>query len=299
MNPQVRASECPTGWHRWWSVGRWWLIAGFVAWIYLPALDGGFIWDDANIYIVKNPLLRQADGIYRFWFTNDPVDYYPLTYTTFWFEWQVVGEDTRLYHATNVVLHVLCGLVLYTLLTRLNTPLPWLVCFWFLVHPLQLESVAWISQRKTLLGALFGLAAASEFVGYLQNGSRWRYGRSVLWFALSLSGKPTLITLPLLLAAADALRNPRDISGWVLRSVPFLALSLVFGVIGTAYQQKLLGGIDVRGQDLMTRLASLGWVAWFYVLQTIRVWALSFCYPRWVIDGWSLAAWLPNLAVVV
>ncbi|MFZ5831939.1 MAG: tetratricopeptide repeat protein, partial [Planctomycetota bacterium] len=284
-------------WDRRWSIGRWWLVVGFVIWIYRPAIVGGFIWDDVDIYIVENPLLRQADGIYRFWFTNDPVDYYPLTYTTFWLEWQLAGMDTRLYHATNVVLHVLCGLVLYMLLTRLNAPLPWLVCFWFLVHPLQLETVAWISQRKTLLGALFGFAAASEFVGYLQSGGRWRYARSVLWFALSLAGKPTLITLPVLLVAVDALQKPREVRGWVLRCAPFFALSLFFGMIGVSYQDKLIGGIDVRGQDLPARLASLGWVAWFYVLQTVRVWELCFCYPRWTIDGTSLLAWLPNLAV--
>lgn len=266
--------------------------------IYGPAYSGEFIWDDVDIYIVNNPLLRAADGIFRFWFTNEPPDYYPLTYTTFWIEWQFAGDDPRLYHITNIFLHALCGIVLYPLLRRLNAPGASLICLWFVVHPLQVESVAWICQRKTILGALFGFAAAAEYIGRHQQRSTAAYIRSLIWFALSLSAKPTLIMLPVLLAAYELLCVRGSWRAGLVRLGPLFLLSLVFGLIGTAYQQKLIGGVEVRDQDLAARLASVGCAAWFYIGQTVNVGTLSFVYPRWSIDGWSLWFWLPNAALL-
>ncbi len=271
------------------------LVSGI---IYSPAWAGEFIWDDVDIYIVNNRLLRVPDGIYRFWFTNEPSDYYPLTYTTFWIEWQIAGDDPRLYHATNLILHAICGMVLYPLLRRLKVPGATLVCLWFVVHPLQVESVAWICQRKTILGALFGFAAAAEYIGDRQQGSRWAHLRSLVWFTLSLSAKPTLIMLPVLLAAYEACCHRDQWRNSIRRLGPLFMLSLLFGFIGTVYQQKLIGGVDVRHQDLAARLASMGWSAWFYIGQTARVGSLSFVYPRWIVNGWSLWSWLPNCAVV-
>ena len=245
--------------------------------------------------------MKLPDGIYRAWFTNDPPDYYPLTYTTFWLEYQAVGEHPRLYHLTNITLHLFTTGVLYLLLRRLNAPWPWLVCLLFAVHPIQLESVAWISQRKTLLGTLFGFAAAWEYLTAREHDrtESVSYIRAVIWFALSLAGKPVLITLPVLLAGYELFAAKAPYRTIVLRTLPFFLSSLVFGTVGVVYQQKLMAGLDVRGHDLPTRLASLGWAAWFYVGQTFALSEMNFVYPRWQIEGTSVEAWLPNIAAVV
>lgn len=269
-----------------------------MAWIYAPTVDGELIWDDKGIYITDNELLKLPDGIYRAWFTNDPPDYYPLTYTTFWLEYQAVGERPRLYHLTNIALHLLTTGVLYLLLRRLHAPWPWFVCLLFAVHPIQLESVAWISQRKTLLGTLFGFAAAWEYLAAVEREREGRasYARAIAWFALSLAGKPVLIMLPVLLAGYEWFTAKATSSAIALRTAPFFLLSLAFGIVGVAYQQKLIAGLDVRGQDLASRLASLDWAAWFYVRQTFALSEMNFVYPRWQIDGTTVEAWLPNIA---
>lgn len=278
---------------------RWAFLVAAVFAIYAPAFDGEFVWDDHGIYISHNGLLRESDGIYRFWFTNDPVDYYPLTYTTFWFEWQAVETDTRLYHIDNVLLHLGAAFVLYALLKRLDAPYPWFVCLLFAVHPIQLESVAWISQRKSLLGALFGFAAAYDYLGARQKLSRAARWRGPFWFFLSLSGKPVLIALPPLLAGYEWLSGERNWRIIAHRTAPYFGLSLIFGIVGVAYQQKLIGGVDVRGQNLAERLASLGWAAWFYVGQTLRIDAMNFVYPRWKVDALNIFSWLPDAAALV
>lgn len=274
------------------------MLVAATAWVYAPAVDGELIWDDKGIYITDNELMKLPDGIYRAWFTNDPPDYYPLTYTTFWLEYQAVGEQSRLYHLTNIALHLLTTGVLYLLLRRLHAPWPWLVCLLFAVHPIQLESVAWISQRKTLLGTLFGFAAAWEYLTARERGGEGRapYVRAVIWFALSLAGKPVLITLPVLLAGYELFTAKTTYRAIAWRVAPFFMLSLVFGIVGVAYQQKLIAGLDVRGQDFASRLASLGWAAWFYVRQTFALSEMNFVYPRRQIDGATVEAWLPNIA---
>jgi tetratricopeptide (TPR) repeat protein len=282
----------------WFRYGRWALLVAAVGVIYAPAIDGALIWDDHGIYISANELLRQPDGIYRAWFTNDPPDYYPLTYTHFWLIHSLVGEQTPLYHVANVVLHLATVGVLYALLRRLKAPYPYFVVLLFAVHPLQLETVAWISQAKTLLGTLLGFAAAYDYLGARDGRSKAARWRGPLWFFLGLAGKPVLITLPPLLALYEWLCGERNLRTIARRTWPYFASSLVLGIVGIIYQQKLIGGLDVRNQDLAQRLASLGWAAWFYVLQTFRVDALNFVYPRWQVDATSVVSWLPNLAAL-
>lgn len=275
-----------------------WLVPALAAVVVcLPAFHGEFIWDDRGLYIVDNHLLRAADGPWRFWFTTDCVDYYPLAYTTYWLEYRLAGLDPRLYHAVNFLLHGIATALVVRLLAALRVPGAWLVGLMFAVHPLQVETVAWISQRKSLLAAVFGFATGLEFLRWEADRRPAPLVRSIVWFALSLAGKPTFITLPVVLAARLV---SRDSSRWrrsILPLLPFVAIAILFGVVGIPFQQK---GFDpaVRGQDLVTRVASLGWTAWFYVLQTLRFWQTCFIYPRWLIDGQSAVAWLPNLGIL-
>lgn len=169
--------------------------------IYAPSFHGEFIWDDVRIYIVENALLSQPNAVYRFWFTNDPIDYYPLTYTTFWMEYQFVGAHPELYHIDNWLLHAASTLAVYWSMRELRVPgAIWLACL-FLVHPIQVESVAWICQRKTILSTGLGFASIAAYLRYARNGdSGWLVG-SIFLFMFSLSARPTMIMLPVGLVA--------------------------------------------------------------------------------------------------
>ncbi|QDU40586.1 photosystem I assembly protein Ycf3 [Maioricimonas rarisocia] len=261
----------------------------------LPALHGDFIWDDVSIYIVNNDLLRAPDGLYRFWLTNDPPDYYPLTYSTFWVEWQLVGNSPLLYHVDNILLHALTVAMVWLTLAELRMPGAWIAAAIFAVHPLNVESVAWISQRKSLLAAAFGFMATWQYLRQQRTPGRKSAAGMSLAFFLSLGAKPTLITLPVILAGYELLirkASPRDA---IVRTLPFWIMSLIFGLVGVLYQQKLIGGLDVRGQNLIERLLTMGWVLGFYVIKTVVPWKLTFVYPRWDVSAANPLHYLPNL----
>lgn len=276
----------------------------------LAAVNGELIWDDHGLYLTANPLMRAADGPWRFWFTTECVDYYPLTYTLFWLQWQVVGAAPWLYHATNFLLHGIATALVVCLLHRLRVPLPWLVGLFFAVHPLQVETVAWISQQKALLATACGYAALIAFDRHRVSGN-WRpLAAAAAIYALSLAAKPVFITLPPILFVWTVLTapgNPLNESGnqpttrsWsraAAITAPFFAIALVFGLVGIPFQLKGFEP-DARGHDTVSRLASLGWTAWFYVWKTWWPFEPCFIYPRWRIDGWNPLHWLPSVGVL-
>ncbi|MGZ4988530.1 MAG: tetratricopeptide repeat protein, partial [Limisphaerales bacterium] len=124
---------------------------------YRPAWNGGFVWDDDD-YIIKNDLLTASDGLRRIWFSLDsPSQYFPLVYTTFRIERALWGLNPSGYHWVNLLLHVANALLVWWLLVRLNVPGAWLAGAIFALHPVQVESVAWITERKNVLMGFFFL----------------------------------------------------------------------------------------------------------------------------------------------
>ncbi|MCX6374556.1 MAG: hypothetical protein NTU88_00700 [Armatimonadetes bacterium] len=124
---------------------------------YWPAIHGGFIWDD-NDYLTENPLITAPDGLARIWFSTDQTSqYFPLVYTTFRMEHAIWGMDPIGYHAVNVLLHIASALLLWTLLRRLKIPGAWIAAAIFALHPVNVESVAWVTERKNCLSTVFYL----------------------------------------------------------------------------------------------------------------------------------------------
>src|ERR1051325_4235808 len=132
------------------------LLATLLA--YLPALRGGFVWDDA-VSLTENPLIPRRDGLFYFWFTSAPYDYFPLTFTSFFIEHRLWGLNPAGYHLTNVLLHALSSILLWRLLVRLKVPGAWVAGLIFALHPVCAASVAWVAERKNTLSMPFFLAS--------------------------------------------------------------------------------------------------------------------------------------------
>jgi tetratricopeptide (TPR) repeat protein len=261
------------------------LIVLLVVLAYLLALHGGFIWDD-DFYVTHNPLLTAPDGLRRIWFTMDsPSQYFPLTYTVFRIERSLWGLNPAGYHWVNILLHAINAVLVWRLLKRLSVPGAWLAAALFALHPVQVESVAWITELKSVLSLFFILLTLGcwlEFVG--ERSRRFWYGLALGFYALALFSKTTACTLPAALLLILWLQTkPID---WrrLAQVVPFLALGVGMGLL-TVWWERF-------HQGTQGKLFSLGWLErllvashalWFYAGKLFWPVNLTFSYPRWTI----------------
>jgi tetratricopeptide (TPR) repeat protein len=124
--------------------------------IYIPSISGGFIMDDDKL-LTDNIIIKTSDGLKRFWCSTEALDYWPLTNTTLWIEWRLWELNPAGYHVTNLILHAIEALLIWLILRELSIPGAFLAALLFAVHPVNVESVAWISQRKNIMAMLFFL----------------------------------------------------------------------------------------------------------------------------------------------
>jgi hypothetical protein len=140
------------------------LILALTAIAYLPAFRASWIWDDPQ-YVLNNSTLRSLRGLFEIWFVPTSIpQWYPLVHTTFWIEYQWFGPNPVVFHTTNIVMHAISALLLWRLLARLNVAGAWLCAAVFAVHPVQVESVAWVTERKNVLSLLFYLLALRVYL---------------------------------------------------------------------------------------------------------------------------------------
>jgi len=132
---------------------------------YSSAIHGGFIWDDDD-YVTQNTLLTAPHGLWQIWTTTKSPQYYPLVFTSFWVEQRLWGLNATGYHAVNVSLHAINAILVWWLLRRLEVPGAWMIGAIFAVHPVHVESVAWISERKNVLSGLFYLLSIGCYLEY-------------------------------------------------------------------------------------------------------------------------------------
>ena len=259
---------------------------------YATALRAGFIWDDPD-YLTENPLIETLEGLRRIWFTAQTPQYYPLVFTTFWIEEKLWGLHPLGYHAVNVLLHGAGALLVWRLLRRLEVPGAWLAGAIFALHPVQAESVAWVTERKNVLSGLFYFLALGGFLSFEEKGGRRRYTLALALFACALLSKSVTATLP---AAALVILWWRD--GTVrarsaIALLPFFILGAASGFF-TAWIE--VNRVGAAGPDwslgLLERLLLAGRVPWFYLGKLLWPAELIFTYPRWEIRAGDPLAWL-------
>jgi tetratricopeptide (TPR) repeat protein len=265
---------------------------------YTPALRGGFIWDDS--LITKNRLVKAGDGLYRFWFTTQAPDYYPLTWTLWWVEWRLWGNHATGYHVVNVLLHAVNAILVWMVLRRLKIPGAWLAGLVFAVHPVNVATAAWISEQKNTLSMLFYLMAILLYLQFDEEEVRWRwYGLSLVAFLLALLSKTAVVMLPVVLLGCVWWRHGRIRRRDWLRIVPFLVLSLVLGLVTVWFQHnRALGGYAVRTDSFLVRLIAAGWVPWFYLCKAVWPSGLNVIYPKWQIDATDWVSYVPGIMLL-
>ena len=262
---------------------------------YLPAmLWGGFVWDDF-VYIKADPV-REVSGLWQIWLSPSDIKkedhYLPLTYTTFWLEHKLWGFDPTGYHIVNVLLHLANTLLLWHLLRRLAVPGAWMVAAVFAVHPLHVESVAWVIERKDVLSGLFYLAAVLAWMRFVEQPSRGRYAGSLVLYAAGMLSKSIVVTLPATLLIWRWWKQGRVTAPAFKQLVPFFIVGLAFALGDLSFHQST-GGISFDF-SLTERSLIAARALWFYAGKLLWPTNLAVIYPLWDIRpaglGYLIAA---------
>ncbi len=253
--------------------------------VHSGSLYNGFLqWDDDK-YVYRNEDIRQLDGqtIRGFFTTSYLRMYQPLTMISYALDFKLGGLNPLTYHRTNYILHLLNTMLVFCAVMMLtkDRAIAAICALFFGIHPLHVESVAWISERKDLLYSFFYLASLIAYIAYRRrNSSPGLYFLAILFFLLSLFSKSAAVTLPLILVLTDYyLGNKRTIKG-NLDKIPFFVPALVFGVISLISQRVAGSDVDyVTGYTLPDRLFMGAYAFVFYIVRAILPFGLSGIHP--------------------
>jgi tetratricopeptide (TPR) repeat protein len=281
------------------------LLVTFTVLIYLPVTGAGFIWDD-GYYVHRNPNLQNVDGLARIWFQpGATVQYYPLVFTSFWLEYRLWGLAPVGYHLVNVLLHAGAALILWRLLALLAVPGAWVAAALFAVHPVQVESVAWVAERKNVLSGILYLASAGCFLrSALRPGAEGLSpGRRAFWtswvlFLGALLSKTVTCTLPATLLLVLWWKRGRLRVREARSLLPFFGAALVLGAV-TVWMERRYSGATGEEFDLAAadRVLIAARALCFYAGKLLWPSPLVFIYPRWDV-GPSGAHLLPLLPYI-
>lgn len=264
---------------------------------YLPATQAEFVWDD--VIITEADPVQTASGIKDIWLTPSAIPgeahYWPVLYSTFWLEHQVWGFSPMGHHIVNILLYVVNVILLWHLVRRLALPGAWFVAAVFAVHPLHVESVAWIIERKDLLSGMFYFLAWLFYIRFLDNPRAGRYVGSLVLFAAGLLSKSAVITLPAALLVWHWLKEGRVRMADALRVAPFFIVG--FGIVLADlafYRSREILDLDYSFLD---RVLIASRALWFYAQKLLWPTDLAVIYQRWEIDVADPVGWMYVVAV--
>ena len=267
---------------------------------YFPALQGGFLWDD-NAH-VTTPALRSLSGLSRIWFdVHATYQYYPLLHSAFWIQYQLWGDHQLGYHLVNLLLHAAAAGLVYVILRNLEIAGAYVAAAMFALHPVQVESVAWITEQKNTLSAVFYLAAMIMYLRFDAGRKRLPYALALGLFVLALLSKTVTTTLPAALLVIFWWKRGK--LSWrqdVLPLVPFFIVGVAAGLF-TAWAERTLIGAEGDTYELTALQRGLlaGRAIWFYLSKLVWPTNLIFVYPRWEVNPSIWWQWLFPLAATL
>lgn len=283
---------------------------------YSPAYRAGFVWDDDD-HVSNNLALRSIGGLMRIWFEPGATpQYYPLTHTSFWIEYRFWGAWAPGYHVVNVLLHAANAVLLWRLLRRIGLPAAWAIALIFAVHPMQVESVAWITERKNTLSFLFYLLAMHVYLplaGLDSGASAWnglngepvqrsesRYARALLLFVAAMLSKTVACSWPAAVLLLIWWRRGRITLADVRPLAPFFAVGIVLAVVTVLMEVHNVGATGPQWAfSPLDRVLIAGRALWFYAGKLAWPASLAFIYPRWAIDDGSTWQYLYPLSALL
>ena len=265
-----------------------------VALVYWPAYFAGFIWDDNIFYDAKQ--VRDWSGLADLWLDLGSVGseshYWPLLYTSLWLDHKIWGGfNPTGFHVTNVLLHCAVTGLLWRLLARMGLPGAWLVAALFALHPMKVETVAWVIARKDLLASLFYLLAVGRWLRFRETGQPRAYLALLAFYVLALLSKTLAITLPAALLVWVWWREGRIAQRDLAQLAPLFLIGAGFGWYGLAF---FTGRTLIEFEySLAERLIIAGKALWFYAGKLLWPHPLQYIYNLWDTDPARLLNWLP------
>jgi tetratricopeptide (TPR) repeat protein len=305
---------------------RWALLLAVLVFIaYVPVYRAGFIWDDES-HLTQNPCVVGPLGLKEIWTTARAV-YYPLVLTTFWLVHKFAGLNPLPYHVLNVLMHAASALLLWQVLRQLGVRGAWLGAALWALHPVMVQSVAWVTELKNTQSCFLYLLSIFYFLKWedcvpnppmprikdtavgagapsrlLECRTRYRHlfvALSLLFFVLATLSKPSVVMLPAVLVLCVWWQTGRVHRRDVLTLAPFVLVSVLASVWTILEQKFHAGAIGAEwGQTWPERFIIAGRAIWFYVGKLICPYPLIFIYPRWKIDSSQLIAYVPLVAAL-
>jgi len=286
------------------------LILAMTLVAYIPGMRGDFIWDD-DANITANPNMRTLEGLKETWVNpRANQQYYPVTHTSFWIEYQIWGLKPFPFHVTNVLLHSVSAILLWVLLRRLRVPGAWFAAGIFALHPVHAESVAWITERKNNLSVMFYLASMLAYVRFagLDEGegggewvAKWRiYLVSFVFFVLAFLAKSVTVTLPIALGIITWWKRGRLSFRDVIYLAPMVMLGAGMGWLTEHLEQHHVGALGWEWEiPFLAKVIVAGRSCWFFVGKLLWPSNLIFVYPRWNIDAGQVAQYIYPVGAVI
>jgi tetratricopeptide (TPR) repeat protein len=281
------------------------ILFSAVVLIYQPVWHAGYVWDD-TMDLTENPSIIGPLGLKEIW-TTSAAQFYPLTLTTFWLEHALWGLDPVPYHIVNVLFHGVCAIVLWRVLNILRVPGAWMGAALWALHPVEVESVAWISELKNTESGLFFLLSVLFFVKNLKSegpGEKRRrtfhYGLAILFAGLAMASKSSTVILPIILVLCGWWVEGRCRRQTLAKVIPILLMAV--GSAALAVKTVALQGVAADTQWAQTvaeKLITAGNAIWFYLGKLAWPHPLLAIYPRWEITAGNTLSYLPALAAVL
>ena len=275
------------------------VLAGL--WVYSPAYHGDWLWDD-DVLITANRTVQSGTlaGLAKLWVNPEGIDYFPLSYSLMWLQWQLFGATPTGYHITTILLHIASGLLLWTLLAKMRIPGGWATAVIFTIHPACVESVAWVSETKNTLSLTLFLASCIFWVSQdaTEAGPKRErlYFASLALFLLAMVAKTSIVAMPVLTLLYAWWKRGSVTMQDAVRAAPMFLISLVLGVITIQYQHgRAIGLEELPVGGIASRIAVAGMAILFYLATIVWPVQLLPIYPRWNVDpprAWQFLPWL-------
>jgi tetratricopeptide (TPR) repeat protein len=274
---------------------------------YIPVMRAGYIWDD-ELHVTRNPNLRTGEGLWRIWFDVGAVpQYYPLVHTSFWMEYHLWQLHPLGYHLVNILLHGLNAVLIWALLRRLSVPGALLAACLFALHPVHVESVAWITERKNVLSGFFYLSALLAYLGFSRmthepvaspgveggsspSGSQSRrrvcYLLALFLYLCALLSKTIACSLPVTILLLLWWKKDRIHWRDLPPLLPFFVVGAALGLLTVWMEKHLVGAQgEAWALSLVDRCLIAGRALWFYAGKLLWPRNLIFIYPRWPVNS--------------